>query len=423
MTIFSMRSIAITAACCASIALIFSLSSIAQDSAAPSPPHSWIDTDTGHRVFQLTNERSSRGLYFNQNAFTPDGKQMIYTAGPDIKAIDLATYKSHRVVAGPISSLVVGSKGAVVYFMRPGDNGLYAAGIDTGQLLKIADLPQRATISSVNADGTLVAGTYTEIDLPAHPIDPNLKPSSVRATQMDERLAAHIPMVLFTINLQTGEVRSVLKSTDWISHVQFSPKDPHLLMYCHEGLWWKVDRIWAIRADGSHNQLIHKRTVDGEIAGHEFWDADGVTIWYDLQIPRGQNFYVASYNTDTGARKWYSVERDAWSIHYNAASDDSIFCGDGGDYAQVAKSKNGQWIELFNPRDTPLGEDIDKTGLVLSGFFQSEHLVNMAKQNYTLEPNARFSPDKKWVIFTGDMLGPSYVFAVEVAKAQSTAAQ
>ncbi len=275
----------------------------------------------------------------------------------------------------------------------------------------------------MNADCTLVAGTYTEIDLPAHPIDPNLKPSSVRATQMDERLAAHIPMVLFTINLQTGEVRSVLKSTDWISHVQFSPKDPHLLMYCHEGLWWKVDRIWAIRADGSHNQLIHKRTVDGEIAGHEFWDADGVTIWYDLQIPRGQNFYVASYNTDTGARKWYSVERDAWSIHYNAASDDSIFCGDGGDYAQVAKSKNGQWIELFNPRDTPLGEDIDKTGLVLSGFFQSEHLVNMAKQNYTLEPNARFSPDKKWVIFTGDMLGPSYVFAVEVAKAQSTAAQ
>ncbi len=62
---------------------------------------------------------------------------MIYTAGPDVKAIDLATYKSHRVVAGPISSLVVGSKGAVVYFMRPGNNGLYAAGIDTRQLLRL----------------------------------------------------------------------------------------------------------------------------------------------------------------------------------------------------------------------------------------------------------------------------------------------
>ena len=147
----------------------------------------------------------------------------------------------------------------------------------------------------MNADETLAAGTYTEVDLPNHPIDPNLKASSVRATQMDARLAAHIPMVLFTLNLQTGAVTKVLHSTDWISHVQFSPKDPTLLMYCHEGLWWKVDRIWTIRSDGSHNQLVHKRTVNNEIAGHEFWDADGVTIWYDLQIPRGQNFYLASY--------------------------------------------------------------------------------------------------------------------------------
>ena len=93
-------------------------------------------------------------------------------------------------------------------------------------------------------------------------------------------------------------------------------------MYCHEGLWWKVDRIWTIRADGTHNQLIHKRTMDGEIAGHEFWDADGVTIWYDLQTSsvRGRTVTLASYNTDTGAQKWYSVERDTWSIHYNSTS-------------------------------------------------------------------------------------------------------
>jgi oligogalacturonide lyase len=238
---------------------------------------------------------------------------------------------------------------------------------------------------------------------------------------MDARLAAHIPMVLFTVDLKTGEVHTVIESTDWLSHVQFSPKDAHLLMYCHEGLWWKVDRIWTIRTDGSHNDLIHKRTMDGEIAGHEFWDADGVTIWYDLQIPRGQNFYLASYNTDTGARKWYALGRDAWSIHFNATSDDTLFCGDGGDYSQVAKSRNGQWIELFTPYDSELpGDDPqNKTSLVQSGFLLPEHLVNMSKQNYTLEPNVRFSPDKKWVIFTSNTSGPSYVFAVEVAKATS----
>jgi oligogalacturonide lyase len=48
----------------------------------------------------------------------------------------------------------------------------------------------------------------------------------------------------------------------------------------------------------------------------------------------------------------------------------------------------------------------------------SERLVNMSQHNYKLEPNVRFSPDKTMVIFTSNMFGPSYVFGVEVARAQ-----
>jgi oligogalacturonide lyase len=33
------------------------------------------------------------------------------------------------------------------------------------------------------------------------------------------------------------------------------------------------------------------------------------------------------------------------------------------------------------------------------------------------EPNVRFSPDKKLVIFTSNLFGPSYVFGAEVEKA------
>jgi oligogalacturonide lyase len=41
----------------------------------------------------------------------------------------------------------------------------------------------------------------------------------------------------------------------------------------------------------------------------------------------------------------------------------------------------------------------------------------MAYHNYKLEPNERFSPDDKEIIFTSNMFGPSYVFAVGVEKA------
>lgn len=32
-------------------------------------------------------------------------------------------------------------------------------------------------------------------------------------------------------------------------------------MFCHEGPWRKVDRIWTIRADGSGLTKIHTRTT------------------------------------------------------------------------------------------------------------------------------------------------------------------
>lgn len=47
----------------------------------------------------------------------------------------------------------------------------------------------------------------------------------------------------------------------------------------------------------------------------------------------------------------------------------------------------------------------------------------MSHHYYREEPNVRFSPDKTLVIFTSNMFGPSYVFGVEVAKADNPPAQ
>jgi oligogalacturonide lyase len=41
----------------------------------------------------------------------------------------------------------------------------------------------------------------------------------------------------------------------------------------------------------------------------------------------------------------------------------------------------------------------------------------MAKHEYRLEPNVSFTPDQKYIIFRSNILGPTYAFAVEVAKA------
>jgi oligogalacturonide lyase len=116
-------------------------------------------------------------------------------------------------------------------------------------------------------------------------------------------------------------------------------------------------------------------------------------------------------------RRWYHMERNEWSIHFNVTADESLMCGDGGDPGQVARAPDGEWIELFHPQ-LVRNSGVNEKDFVQPGVLHSERLVNMSQHNYKLEPNVRFSPDKTMVIFTSNMFGPSYVFGVEVARAQ-----
>ena len=117
------------------------------------------------------------------------------------------------------------------------------------------------------------------------------------------------PRVLFTVNTKTGEVKNIFKEHEWLGHLQFSPTDPNQIMFCHEGTWHEVDRIWMIRTDGTDLKKMHTRAMNMEIAGHEFFAADGQSIWYDLQTPRGQDFWLAGVKLDTGKRTWYHLKQ------------------------------------------------------------------------------------------------------------------
>jgi len=413
------------------------------------PPASWIDPATGHRVVRVSQEPNSASFYFNVNAYTPDGKQMVYTSPEGVYALDLTTWKSRQVVKGHVFAIQAGFKTPSVFYIKAeGEEAesatpaarasmkrsLYVTNIDTGETRKLVDLPPRAMVSTINADETLAAGTYIEGN--AGEGQPYTTPSQSRpeserrggqqpqgllqplnkGQMMEQRLAARLPIVLFVIDLRTGQMRTLLHSTDWVNHLLFSPTDPDLLMYCHEGPWQKVDRIWTIHTDGTHNTMIHKRTMFMEIFGHEFWGHDGHTLWYDWQIPKGEDFWLASYNVDTGRRAAYHMQRNEWSIHFNVSHDESLFCGDGGDPGQVAHAPDGEWIYLFHPRMIT-GEGINKPDFIQPGVFHAERLVNMSRHNYRLEPNVSFTPDLKWIIFRSNMFGPTYVFAVEIAKA------
>lgn len=401
------------------VTLLFVLTVSAQEL-----PREWIDPDTGHRVVRLSDEPGSASLYFHQNAYTPDGKKLIITTPTGLSTIDLQTRKIEKVVEGRVNVIITGHKTGQVYFARQGV--VYATDLNTKTTREVVKLPPRASVSSVNADETLLAGIIDDGPPPPAPV-PGATPQAPRGDNypgkgdmMERRLAERRPLQLITISTTNGEVKTLHKGTDWFNHIQFSPTDPTLLMFCHEGPWHKVDRTWTIRTDGTALTQIHKRTMNMEIEGHEFFSGDGKWIWYDLQTPKSQVFWLGGYNVSSGERIWYHLERSEWSVHFNVSPDGTLFAGDGGGPNSVAAPGNGQWIYLFRPEmvaDKTDGAWPNPNQFVKPGLFKAEKLVNLAKHDYRLEPNVTFSPDMKWIIFRSNMLGPTHVYAVELKKA------
>lgn len=403
---------------------------------AATPPAEWIDPDTGHRIRRLSTEPETASLYFHQNAFLRDGRMLVQAPG-GVAALNLDTRALQLLLprgsyqAGGSAGLEVGHRSGRVFFER--DGAVWTIDPAGGVARELARLPADAHLSAINADETLAIGTTTE---PGHPpVDTwpakgvvmhaadgrVLTFAEMREELINQRLEQRVPMTLFTVDLRSGETRTLLRTTDWLGHVQFSPTDPGLILFCHEGNWHRVDRLWTIRTDGTGLTQVHHRRMAMEIWGHEFFGPDGGTVWYDLQTPRGQDFWLAGVELVSGRRTWYHLERNQWSVHYNISPDGKAFAGDGGDPEMVAHAPDGKWLYLFTPEKISDAKPAALPGAadwIQGGVLHAEKLVNLKNHDYRLEPNVRFSPDGRWIVFRSNMEGAVHTYAVEIAKAR-----
>ena len=386
---------------------IVSLSATAQpvmETGSQKPmPETWIDATTHHTVIRLTNKPGNNAsFYFHNNPFV--GNKMVFystdsTNGHQLYTVDLNTRKLEQVThqASPMNGEIVAAKGHNVYYQIK--DSVFVTNIDSRQTKLVYVFPAsfKASITTVNANETLLAGyRSSDAEREIYRLNPE------KHDYFNKIYEAHLPRTLFVIDINGKQLKPIFTDSAWLNHVQFSSTDPNLLMFCHEGPWHKVDRIWTIDVRDANKgkvQLMHKRTMDNEIAGHEWFSSDGKTIWFDLQLPRGTNFYIGGVNVKTGEEKKYKLDRNEWSVHFTTSPDQKLFAGDGGDPGQVAKAPDGMYIYLF----TPEGDH-----------FKATKLVNMKYHNYKLEPNVHFSPDGKWIIFRANFEGQSEVYAVKI---------
>lgn len=377
-------------------------------------PQEWIDKDTGHLVRRLSGPTGPiSNWYFHNNPFIAEqageGDRMVFANAVNgvsqIFTLNLRDGKLEQITTDPVPKhmlpMIARRTREVLY--QSGDT-LYATGVDTKKTRKLYTFPQgqRGGFSTINADGTVLAGSF------AAPEQAEIARKYPKKSEFFDRIYdAHLLNSIFTIDIASGAMKVVHAENTWLGHIQFSPTDPDVLMFCHEGPWHKVDRIWRYNLKDKSVTLMHKRSMPMEIAGHEGFAPDGKSIWFDLQKPRGQTFYLAGADVATGRElASYQLSANEWSIHYAIAPDQRMFAGDGGDPTQVAKAPDGMWIYAFYPDGKR---------------FRAEKLVNMQAHGYRdLEPNVHFTPDGKWVVFGGTFEGRHETYAVQVARAQKT---
>lgn len=372
-------------------------------------PKEFRDPETGLRLLHLSRFPSNYAsvVYFTYNSFSADSQLSLIHAQYKAKWRHLYTFDFAKMAAVPLvtdrltQNQVVVAKSGNVYYQA--DNAAWVVPLKGGTPRKLCDLPERWSPGigfTVNADETLLLGGSIDTE------------TFVAAT-MSVGEVRNGPNVLFTVNLKTGELKIIHRANAWLGHVQFSPTDPDLCMFCHEGNWERVDRIWFINPSKSkiddkgnvtsNARIAYHRTEPREIAGHEFWHPDGKTIWFQ-QSYRGRtvpSFHLTSMEVTTGKLTQYDIPKGFNGIHQTFSPDGSFLISDGTGKGETGPDK--YISKLTVPTDG---------SLVLKG----EHLVTMQANDYGVEPNPHVSPDNRWVTFTATIHGTPQAYAVELSK-------
>jgi oligogalacturonide lyase len=238
----------------------------------PEVPLEWTDSDTGHRVVRISRAApGNTSFYFHNNPFVPGqgaaGDLMVYYhrtgKGKDslkqLRVLNLKTLATRQLTPSmhKISGEIVSPLRREAFYQS--ENVVYGVNIDTSKIREVGTLPEElhGSVRTINANGTLLAGAfrdkrYREI----HERYPK------KGEYMNRIFDAKLPSKLFTLNVETGEIVIVYQENAWLNHLQFSPTDPQRLMYCHEGPWHKLHRLWNIDLDTKEISKIHERTVE-----------------------------------------------------------------------------------------------------------------------------------------------------------------
>lgn len=373
----------------------------------PSESRTFQDPDTGAQIRQLTDHRAhSHHLYFTNPGWYDGGRRLLFGSdrrnGVNLYSVELPTGELTQMTDLPdageqksnlFHSVSLNPVCREAYFWH--DSTLRAIDLDTLEERPLYTVPEGFTAggeTDVTADGAHVVVRCGE-DLTGR-FRMDLGNGYVG---FQEYWQATPLSRIVRISVEDADAEVVHEEQAWVGHVNASPKHPHLLTFCHEGPWDKVDqRIWLLDlSDGTVSKL--RPTPDEAHVGHEYWLADGEHIGYHgwWSADRSDPFHGTMHYTGTDQ---VEAAVDRRCMHFHSWGRDLVV-GDG--------TGRSPQLTLWRRR----GGKLEGPRLL------HRHRGSFHTQAVHVHPT--FSPDGAGILFTADPQGYGNVYLADIPAFES----
>lgn len=320
----------------------------------PSEMKHITDPLTGRDIIQLTSKYQNYHIYFTENSFTLGADEIYFLSSrpnPDRRCFN---YFRMDLKTGEMTQMTDEKNGI-------SENG-HTKTPDSQYLLYITDNKKSLKLLETATGKITVLYTETdprfEIEQPSFSCDKryvgvirNEQPHNAvgdNYTGFKETMYATKFGQILVIPIAHPELKTVVMTdTHWIGHLQFSPKIPTLLSFCHEGPWNYVhQRIWLLDIVTRIPYPCFRQEEDDSV-GHEFWTKDNYVFFdnrrsgHDGTITKdrtqavtleqnalksNQTPYVGMADIEGNVVK--TIDLPYYCNHYNANNDNTLLVGD-----------------------------------------------------------------------------------------------
>lgn len=354
-------------------------------------------------------------LYFTTSSLDREGKSLWFVREqngcPNIFRQDLAEGRETQVTANAhgrlwqyqgfsgtpgrglgVWSVALDSNRDALYFIQ--DQAIHCAEPD-GSLHQLATLPDDETTAfiDVSACGRWLCVPTTDHRALLEPCTDGCAPGGGQA--IDQRCQEWgLSSFLRVYDTATGELAlCICVPRCWITHVQFHPTDPNLILYNHE---WPSQcgtrRMWLW--DGARHHCL-RPAVDGrhaeDWACHEVWNASGNAVIYHGGYHDGPAL-IGRWERATGAIREIALppEWKRYGHFQTSPVDDHILVSDGYYQTPADATGSGRWLSL---------QTVDWENGTIEWTPLCQHHSTWQMQDD--HPHPIFDATGAWIYFTG----------------------